>query len=399
MTVYSYSRISTYDNCPYQYKLQYIDGIKTEEESIEAFMGTRIHETLEKLYSNLILSKMSTLEELLAYYDEQWENNWHDKVFINNKDLTAQDYKLAGENAIKAYYSEYYPFNRTRPLWTERRVMIPLGDDDYKLQGVIDRLDKREDGVLEIHDYKGSKNLPTQRKLDEDKQLALYQLAVQEAYPEADGFELVWHYVLFNTELRSRRTQEQLNDLTQEYKNMIDVIENAKEFPTKESRLCDWCGYQIYCPAKKHLIQLEDFSEEDRDSNEGYILVDKYAELKQRGKEIDLELSAIKQKLIEYARINELEIIRGTDKRAKISIFSEKSLPSKSTDREAFIELEKIIRDSGIWPDFSKLDTKKLLNAFEGNELPKELGDKLLGFVKEEKKERIYLSELKEIDE
>jgi len=51
MTVYSHSRISTFENCPYQYKLKYIDRKKPEiSTTIEAFMGSMVHEALEDLY-------------------------------------------------------------------------------------------------------------------------------------------------------------------------------------------------------------------------------------------------------------------------------------------------------------------------------------------------------------
>ena len=47
---YSYSRLNTFKNCPHQYKIIYIDKIKKQDESIEAYMGKRVHETLEWLY-------------------------------------------------------------------------------------------------------------------------------------------------------------------------------------------------------------------------------------------------------------------------------------------------------------------------------------------------------------
>ena len=50
MTVYSHSRLSCFEQCPHKFKLQYIDKVETEvEESIEAYLGLRVHETLEKL--------------------------------------------------------------------------------------------------------------------------------------------------------------------------------------------------------------------------------------------------------------------------------------------------------------------------------------------------------------
>ena len=41
MAVYSHSRLSTFETCPLQYKLRYVDKIKKEEEGIEAFPWPR----------------------------------------------------------------------------------------------------------------------------------------------------------------------------------------------------------------------------------------------------------------------------------------------------------------------------------------------------------------------
>ena len=52
MVTYSHSKIGCFENCPLQFKFRYIDRIKKEkEEGIEAFMGSRVHDTLEKLYT------------------------------------------------------------------------------------------------------------------------------------------------------------------------------------------------------------------------------------------------------------------------------------------------------------------------------------------------------------
>ncbi len=44
MATFSHSRISTYENCPYSYKLRYIDKKKPEiPTTIEAFVGDMVH--------------------------------------------------------------------------------------------------------------------------------------------------------------------------------------------------------------------------------------------------------------------------------------------------------------------------------------------------------------------
>ena len=50
---FSYSQLNTFKICPQQYKIIYINGVRKVDESIEAFMGKRVHEVLEWLYSEL----------------------------------------------------------------------------------------------------------------------------------------------------------------------------------------------------------------------------------------------------------------------------------------------------------------------------------------------------------
>jgi len=78
MPLYSHSRLATYETCPLQYKYAYVEKIELEPEveTIEIFMGHRVHEAVEKLYRDLKLSKVNVLEDLIAYYDENWGKNW-----------------------------------------------------------------------------------------------------------------------------------------------------------------------------------------------------------------------------------------------------------------------------------------------------------------------------------
>ncbi len=399
MTIYSYSRLGTYENCPLQYKLQYIDRITTEEEGIEAFMGSRVHETLEKLYKELIHSKMNTVEELVEFYNQQWDKEWHEEVFIQKEDMSAEDYKKTGERAIREYYARYHPFDQSNTLWTERFVNFDLGDENYKLRGYIDRLDKTKDNTLEIHDYKASGNLPTQDRLDEDRQLALYQIAVEEAFPGFEGIELVWHYVLFDTELRSSRTKEQLEELKAEYRALIDEVEAVKEYPPKETALCDWCGYWDYCPCKKHLVEIEEMPVEERKKEEGYELVDKYAELKEQKKQIEDELDEVIENLIDYAREHDVEIVRGTNKKARVIIKMEKGMPSKKADEEAYEEIIQLVKNAGVWEQVSQMNGKKLNKEFWAGRLPEDLRRELEGYVIEVERTRVILSRLTNGDE
>ncbi|MBI3780945.1 MAG: PD-(D/E)XK nuclease family protein [candidate division NC10 bacterium] len=247
--VYSPSRISTYESCPRQYRYRYIDRIPREEESIEAFLGSRVHEALNRLYRDLLLGKHPNLNDILNYYDWQWRRQWHDQVKIVKQDCSIENYKRLGERCLKDYHDAHKPFDRGQTLGLEHRVTSSLDPAGrYRIQGYIDRLVSVGSGRYEIHDFKTSGRLPGQGLLDADRQLALYQLGVQGKWPEAKEIELVWHYLAFGKELRSRRTPEALDRLKATTIALIERIETDTEFKPIKSTLCHWCAYKDICP-------------------------------------------------------------------------------------------------------------------------------------------------------
>src|SRR3989344_4045712 len=247
--LFSHSRISTFEQCPLKFRFQYIDKAETEEvEGVEAFLGSRVHEVLEKLYRDLKFQKLNTLEELISYYLEQWKKNWHDEVQIVREEYNERNYRLMGEKFITDYYNRYKPFDSDRTIALEQRITIEIQGN--KIQGFIDRL-SFSDGRYEIHDYKTTASLPEQAKLDMDRQLALYAIAVRNMFRDAKKIDLVWHFLAFDKEMRSERTDEQLQELENEVLESIQAIELAcdtEKFPAKESVLCDWCEFRPICP-------------------------------------------------------------------------------------------------------------------------------------------------------
>ncbi len=130
MTVYSHSRLSYYEQCPQKYKLQYIDKVETEiEESVEAFLGSRVHETLEKLYRDVQHQKLNSLEELISFLQDEWKQNWSDDIVIVNSEYNQDNYLKMAKKYITDYYNRYKPFNKDKTVALEERILIDLDDD------------------------------------------------------------------------------------------------------------------------------------------------------------------------------------------------------------------------------------------------------------------------------
>ena len=85
--IYSHSQLSTYEECPLKYKLRYRDKIKRDVESVEAFLGGTVHETLKKCSDHIRLARLDTLDELLVCYDNLWQQNWHDGIVSRGRRL------------------------------------------------------------------------------------------------------------------------------------------------------------------------------------------------------------------------------------------------------------------------------------------------------------------------
>ena len=140
MARFSHSRLGTFQQCRYQYKLKYIDKIKVDvPETVEMFLGKRVHETLERLYRDLQFQKARSKEELLSYFDEKWNKLWNDKILIVNTDYSADHYKAMGRKFVVDYFDHYAPFDHSRTLGIETDEVLALSDGNtYDIR--IDRL-------------------------------------------------------------------------------------------------------------------------------------------------------------------------------------------------------------------------------------------------------------------
>ena len=395
MTVYSDSQLGMYEQCPLKYKLRYRDRIKRDTQGIEAFLGSRVHDTLQKCYQDVRYTKVNSLEDLLTYYNKIWQENWSDSIAIVRQDLTQEHYRALGERLIATYYKRYSPFDGDITIETEMRLGFSLDDENrYRMQGYIDRLSRTQDGSYEIHDYKTSSHMPGQEDADKDRQLGLYHIGVQKKWPDVEEVRLVWHYLAFDRELVSYRTPEAISSLVESTKSLIDQIEAAGDFPPNESRLCEWCEYPDLCPRRKHFYQVEALSVNEYLNEPGVVLANKYAELKSQETRIRDEMDKVREAILDYARREGMEVIKGSDCRVRVTFDEKLKFPGKRDAERA--ELDVIVREAGKWDEVSELDTTALAGVVEKGLWTKDLVDKVMEYGRIEESNTVRLSRLKD---
>jgi putative RecB family exonuclease len=393
MTVYSHSRISTFEQCPLKFKFEYIDEAEAGiEATAESFLGSRVHKALEKLYKDLKFQKLNTLQELLDFYNSEWEKNWNSKILIVRQDYGKENFRKMGEQYITDYYNRYKPFDQAKTIGLEMQVIIRLdAEGRFVLQGYIDRLASPGDGIYEVHDYKTSNSLPTQDHADTDRQLALYSIAVKEMFRDCKKVVLVWHYLAFDKEIRSERSDNQLEELKKEVIEAIKQIESTTDFKPHESSLCDWCDFRMLCPKFSHLAELDKKEPEEFLADDGVKLVNEYTALKAEEEKIADQLDDVKNKIFMFADEKKIERLFGSD--AMVTIWKKECLKFPLREDPRYAQLVNLLKKQGLWEAFSSLDKYKLEKSFENGEIDFEKMKEIAKYASKETIRKLYMRE------
>jgi len=261
----SYSALDTFLTCPLKYKYSQIDRIKTPKSKEQVF-GTLIHNTMKLIHTPGIISP--TLEQALDFYSK----NWNAEVFLDEIEERSafsqgvamlQDYYKKNDiSKINIVDLESYFQIEVNPVKSDKSDH-GASEETHIVSGIIDRIDKTEDGY-EIIDYKTSRKLPSQEKVDNDLQLSIYLASFLRRYPkEAENLDKVQvslYYLKHGVKLSSKRSLEQVKQSEELMVDLINQIQKSKFEPTI-SGLCDWCGYQNICPMWKHKFKKKEGEE------------------------------------------------------------------------------------------------------------------------------------------
>ena len=218
--------MSTFQHCPRQYKLRYLDRLQTipdQDPANALYLGTAIHAGLEKdldaalesYASNYYMlttehyNEMIKLEELIPKAKARLPDGEHEvkieaKGYVGYIDLLAGDwiidYKYSNnrENYMKSPQIHLYKFFADRPINRLSYLFIPK----------ISIRQRKNESITEFRER-------------------LYN-ELEYAEPE-----------LVDVEYNESKVKEWLQG--------VKDAESATEFPKNESRLCNWCEFCDYC--------------------------------------------------------------------------------------------------------------------------------------------------------
>lgn len=236
----SYSQIQTFDVCPLHYKLRYILRVPTSQTAAQAF-GTSVHAALRDMY-RLGTRERVTLKNALGVLANNWINEGYQSQAHEKK-------AFARAKKIFASYLAKHFDPKKQPLALELPFAFMV--KQLKVGGRMDRIDQRENGAIEIIDYKTGDNILTEKELANDVQLTLYALAaflvndpIFRKKPEEVFLTL--HYLDRDVRLTTTRTVKQLEQAKEFILQKAQEIARS-DFACSQSSLCAFCEYKILC--------------------------------------------------------------------------------------------------------------------------------------------------------
>lgn len=233
----SYSRISTYENCPLAYRFWYELKIPGKAKSYFSF-GSSVHETLYQFLEDVRAGKEPSLDDLKKAYHENWQSEGY---VIPSQE---EGYRHDGESALESFYQRYQS-TKVVPLYLEWKFTLPVGN--HFITGFVDRIDPLGDGACSILDYKTGKPRK-QKDVDDDLQLTMYAYAVSKCLgirPE----KLSLYFLKTDEIVSTTRSEEQLSNMVEHVLSVADSITARKFEPQPDSFKCGFCDYAGICPA------------------------------------------------------------------------------------------------------------------------------------------------------
>jgi putative RecB family exonuclease len=241
------SRLNKFVTCPLAFRFSYIDKIP-ERTTIYQLRGTLVHRALQLLFGRE--SSDRTLEVAHAALEVAWNEMAHgdEASELGLIDAVGERFVRDGHALVEKYFNLENPTSIT-PVGIELDLRSNL--DGLELRGIIDRLDRCEDGRFVLTDYKTGRS-PRPDRTRSRLAGVLFYAHLCEAVMGIRPSEVRVVYLADEVVIVEEPTDQAMRGLIQRAKAVWSAIERAcvsGDFRPSPSPLCKSCSFQAQCPA------------------------------------------------------------------------------------------------------------------------------------------------------
>jgi putative RecB family exonuclease len=246
-TSLSPSKVSSFTECALAFRFSAIDRLP-DPPTIATVRGTLVHSSLERLMllepaDRTVDAAIACLADARAALDDDAE--WAELAL----DAAAEATFLAEADVLVRKYFEIEDPTTVTPMGLELRMEVEL--EGLTLRGIIDRLERDPDGGLVVTDYKTGR---APNEAFEQSRLGgvhFYAFLCERLLGERPA-RVQLLYLSDPVVITTVPSEQSIRQLERKVKAIWQAIERACErddFRPKQSRLCNWCAYQAFCPA------------------------------------------------------------------------------------------------------------------------------------------------------
>lgn len=241
------SRAADFKTCPQLFKFRAIDRLP-EPTSVYQARGTVAHLALQRLFD--LPGPDRTPERLFDLFRQAWgEARSEDELSSLFEDEESE--RAWGLESL-GLLANYFTVEDPSSLEPEGREVDMSEDlEGMVIRGILDRIDRADDGSLVITDYKTGRAPPERYSMPAFFALKIYALLVRRRTGETPS-ELRLLYLNGPTAYRLAVDDAQLDAMDGQLRALWAAIERAMRqdrFPARPGRLCDWCSFRPECPA------------------------------------------------------------------------------------------------------------------------------------------------------
>ena len=227
----SYSAMTAYMDCPRQYWYRHVERLPIVQ-SAEAAHGVILHEVLRRAGELRRAGKAISAARLRSIHSDVWRT----AAFPDPRRAAA--FRRIGAVELEAYRRR--GGFEAEPAYLEQAFDVAV--DGWKLRGVIDRIDRNDDGWT-IIDYKSGRPVARRRR---DLQVALYALGASAAL-KLEPLQLEVVYLASDQSVRLDRVESLVRDAEAEGTEVAAGIKAGRFGSRPERRRCRLCAYRLAC--------------------------------------------------------------------------------------------------------------------------------------------------------
>lgn len=248
-------KLKMYERCPRLYFFEYLDEdiapikkqIKQKRPPLE--VGNLVHDILFKYYKvpQAQRSAATLLGQLKSAWPRPFGSDWG---FANLEEerMWYQDTVAMLKMFYEKQQNDEHLFYVPDPYSRELTIDIPL-EQGLMLTGRVDRIDEEGD-ALHVVDYKTGKS-----EDDDEFQVMTYVLLAKQKF----GREVTKasYFYLRTGQMKTFTPSYGAEQVTAErIRRLVETIKLDTQYVAKPSRLCQYCDFLEYCPAKKEVMEL-----------------------------------------------------------------------------------------------------------------------------------------------